>query len=308
MKTQRHLVLLLAAAAIFYGTPAPVAAETWEGTSVLPTKRPKDIPFMDKVDGKDVSYRYSGQWPLKVRAEKNGQIRIHDGYHEGWVAKSDFVPVKDAPAYFDKRVQAVPTDAWAWNMRGNGWSEKKEYDKAIQDLDEAIRLDPSEPIYFNNRGFAYLNKKDHDKAITNLDEAIRLDPKYALAYSNRGAAWNGKKESDKAIRDCDEAIRLRPDFTWPRRHRGEALMLKKDYDAALKDFDEAIERDPKFAVAHYDKAACLAVKNRPDAALESLQRALELGFRNFERMKKDQALDSIRNESAYQKLLKQYDK
>ena len=238
MKTRRHPVLLLAAAALFSGTPSPAAArdKPWTGEFVLPARRSRDIPFGDRVDGKEVSYVYSGQWPIKVRDEREGRLRIHDGHHEGWVAKSDFVLAQDAPAYFDRRIQTDPTDAWAWNMHGAGWNEKHEYDKAIQDYDEAIRLDPTEAIFFNNRGFAWKNKKEYDKAIKDYDEAIRLNPKYALAFDNRGAAWNLKKDPDRAIRDCDEAIRLRPEFTWPRLHRGDAWMMKKDYDKARGGF------------------------------------------------------------------------
>jgi tetratricopeptide (TPR) repeat protein len=61
------------------------------------------------------------------------------------------------------------------------WRVKKEYDKAIADYDEAIRLDPKYAIAFNNRGSAWLIKKEYDKAIADYDEAIRLDPKYVNA-------------------------------------------------------------------------------------------------------------------------------
>ena len=40
-----------------------------------------------------------------------------------------------------------------------------------------------------NRGHAYINKGDYDRAIADYTEAIRLDPKYAIAYGNRGKAY-----------------------------------------------------------------------------------------------------------------------
>jgi len=51
---------------------------------------------------------------------------------------------------------------------------------------------------------------DYDKAIADCNEAIRLDPKLASAYSNRGIAWGFKKNFDKAIADYNEVIRLVP--------------------------------------------------------------------------------------------------
>ena len=36
---------------------------------------------------------------------------------------------------------------------------------------------------------AWSDKKEYDKAIADYNEAIRLDPKDANAYINRGMAW-----------------------------------------------------------------------------------------------------------------------
>jgi Tfp pilus assembly protein PilF len=41
-------------------------------------------------------------------------------------------------------------------------------------LDEAIRLDPKNPNSYRNRSFVYDSKGDFDHAIADLDEAIRL--------------------------------------------------------------------------------------------------------------------------------------
>src|ERR1700736_4202389 len=84
--------------------------------------------------------------------------------------------------------------ALAFYNRGNTWSLKKDYDQAIKDYDEAIRLNPTFARAFNIRGNTRNDVKEYDKAIRDCDEAIRLDPKLAVAYSNRGLAWVGKRE------------------------------------------------------------------------------------------------------------------
>src|SRR5262249_47726363 len=42
------------------------------------------------------------------------------------------------------------------------------------------------------RGHAYYGKGDYDRAIRDLDEAIRLDPKMAEAYNTRSFAFGRK--------------------------------------------------------------------------------------------------------------------
>ena len=57
------------------------------------------------------------------------------------------------------------------------YGDKGDYDRAIADYDEAIRLDPRYAVAYYNRGVAYCDKGDYDRAIADYNEAIRLDPK-----------------------------------------------------------------------------------------------------------------------------------
>jgi len=66
--------------------------------------------------------------------------------------------------------------------------KKNDYDRAIADYSEAIRLDRNYAFAFNNRGLAYATKGDYDRAIPDYNEAIRLNAKFATAFCNRGKA------------------------------------------------------------------------------------------------------------------------
>ncbi len=253
MTKHRSVLLGVAIAVLVASSPAGGQERSWKGEPVMPTKRAKEITFGDYVDGKQVYFQFANLVRFIVRDDREGWIRIHDGWHEGWADKSQFVLVRDAPAYFHRRVQANPKDTWALFMRGVGWLEKGEPDNAIKDFDEYIRLDPTESAAFIIRGNARRAKKEYDKAIKDFDEAIRLGPRTILlailAFNNRGAAWYSKKEYDKAIKDYGEAIRLDPSYTLPVINRGAARYAKKEYDKAIKGFDEVVRLDPNEARA-----------------------------------------------------------
>jgi hypothetical protein len=51
------------------------------------------------------------------------------------------------------------------DFRGDAWYEKKEYDKAISDYSEAIRLNPSDGFAYASRGAARRQTKVDDDAI-----------------------------------------------------------------------------------------------------------------------------------------------
>ena len=58
-----------------------------------------------------------------------------------------------------------------------------------------FQLYPRNLFAYSRRGRAYFNKGDYDRAIRDFDEVIRLDPKFALAYTERGTAYGSKGES-----------------------------------------------------------------------------------------------------------------
>jgi tetratricopeptide (TPR) repeat protein len=281
--------------------------KSWVGESVLNTKPHKEIRFGDRKGDIEVVYSFSGHFPYQVREEKDGWLRIHDRIHEGWVLKTDFVLARDAIDYFTRRIDANPKDGFALQMRGAAWLQMKEPDKALRDFDARIALRPS-PGAYNNRGLAWRDKKDYDKAIADYSEAIRLSPKFSIAYINRGVAYRLKKDYDQAIKNFDDVISIDSRYAAAWYHRGICWTYKKEYNVALKDLDEALRLDPKYADAFYRKAGCLALAGQVDAAFASLQRAVELGYRNFEYMARDQFLDSIRGDARFEQLVKKYAK
>ncbi|HEV3384702.1 MAG TPA: tetratricopeptide repeat protein, partial [Gemmata sp.] len=56
------------------------------------------------------------------------------------------------------------------------------------------RQDPVLSNTYTERGKVWAGLKEYDNAIANYDEAIRLNPKNASAFQNRGAARFEKKE------------------------------------------------------------------------------------------------------------------
>jgi tetratricopeptide (TPR) repeat protein len=116
---------------------------------------------------------------------------------------------------------------------------------------------PSEKLsnIYVNRGTAYYNKGDYNRAIQDYDQAIRLDPKYMPAYYSRGSAYFKKSDYDPAIQDLNEAIRLNPNDTSAYVVRGDAYREKGDYDPAIQDFNEAIHLNPNYASAYYDRGS-----------------------------------------------------
>ena len=161
------------------------------------------------------------------------------------------------------------------NSRGDAYFSNKEYDRAIADYDEAIRLDPGYARAFSNRGWAYLRKRDYDRVIADCDEALRLNPKLAPALAIRGSAYREKGDYDRAIRDISQAIGIEPRASWAFRDRGIAYREQGDYDHAFADFDQAIRIDPKFADAFVNRGYIWNDKKNYDRAIADYDLAIQ---------------------------------
>jgi tetratricopeptide (TPR) repeat protein len=66
--------------------------------------------------------------------------------------------------------------------------DKDNYDHSIEDFSRAIDLDPTYKFPFANRALAYASKCDYQRAISDYNQAIRLDSRNARWRYERGTA------------------------------------------------------------------------------------------------------------------------
>ena len=78
-------------------------------------------------------------------------------------------------------------------------------------------------------------------ALQDFDEAIRLDPDLGPAYAARGRLRAERHEYDPAIADLTAAIDHDADSVAVRLDRGTARLHRKDYQGAIADFDAALK-------------------------------------------------------------------
>jgi len=113
--------------------------------------------------------------------------------------------------------------------------------KAIEYLNEAIKLKPDYAEAYNNRGNIYNSLGQYQRAIEDLDEAIRLKPDFAMTYNNRGANYNNLGQYQRAIEDFNETIRLKPDNAEAYHNRGNAYFIQGNKLLGCSDAQKACE-------------------------------------------------------------------
>ena len=92
--------------------------------------------------------------------------------------------IRLAPNYPIPYLNALPY----MNRGALYYGARHEFDKAIADLDEAVRIEPKNGLAFSNRGWVLGQQGQYERSIADLDNAIKLMPNLAKAYNNRGFA------------------------------------------------------------------------------------------------------------------------
>ncbi|MCP3477110.1 caspase family protein [Bradyrhizobium sp. CCGUVB1N3] len=174
---------------------------------------------------------------IALKVFKGGQLAtVYFWRAVGWNKKGDYAKViTDAT----EAIRLEPSQA-VYNLRGSAYFDKGEYDIAIADFDDALKLGPPGGTIFHNRGNAYQGKKDYAKAIADFDAAIKADPKSTFSYQNRGACKEALGDLDGALADINQAIRIDPSLSQPLVHRTTIWRAKGELDRAIADGSEAI--------------------------------------------------------------------
>jgi tetratricopeptide (TPR) repeat protein len=83
--------------------------------------------------------------------------------------------------------------------------QRAEYDRAIADFGDAIRLDPKDADAYLYRGRTWEQMDEHEKAIADFGEAISLNPQLLAAYYNRGLTQLAVGNETEAFADFRKA-------------------------------------------------------------------------------------------------------
>lgn len=214
---------------------------------------------------------------VKARAKNEDLSGVYGLRGRAFYSKGDY---DNAIADFDDAIRLDPKLAMAYNFRGLIYWRKREYDLAIKEYDEAIRLNPKLAVAYGNRGEAYARKGEFDRAIGDYDVTLRLDPNSA-PYNGRGFAYKQMGNFDRAILDLNEAIRIAPNNAAAYANRGDAYRQKGDLDRAFADLNEAVRLDPNLTPAYTNRGLAYEKNGDLDRARVDFSAALARPASNF---------------------------
>ena len=127
----------------------------------------------------------------------------------------------------------------------------RDYAAALDDMNEAIRLQPKFPGFYINRAFLRHNLDDYYGALSDYEYAIQLDPEDYTGYFNRALLLCEVRDFDKALADLNKVLALRGTDYRALYNRALVLKEKRDFKGALADINTIIAAYPNLAAGYF---------------------------------------------------------
>ncbi len=190
-------------------------------------------------------------------------------------------------------------------------SIEHDYGKAIANMEILKRLYPDDPVVRNNLGWYYQQTKQYQIALKEYKEAVRINPRMALTYAGilwiygdyvgnvdssftwagkmiadnpgnvwgyfyMGSAWFCRDSLENSVEWFKKAFGLNPDFTHNQYRLIHAYMRLGKYAEAIELLDNILSRNPGEAPAYYLRGCNFKALGNVGAARPSF-----LKFRNI---------------------------
>jgi tetratricopeptide (TPR) repeat protein len=143
-----------------------------------------------------------------------------------------------------------------------------------QRLHRATTSLQSQERFFQGR--ALIEKGQYSQAVQQLQEAVKLDPAASHAYNALGLALWKQNLLMQAIAPLQQAIALSPAWTYPRNTLGLIYLEQRRYQEAAQSFQSSIELNDEDSMAYHCQGQLHLLLGRWQEAETQLQRAVEV--------------------------------
>jgi serine/threonine protein kinase/Tfp pilus assembly protein PilF len=240
----------------------------------------------------------------------------HAGLAEAYATLYQYFETNDS--YLDKAIETSlkalmydPTLSEAYTALGLAYFDKKLLEEAITATLKAIELDPENYVAYWILGRIYHTTDRTEEAIRQFKKTISINPDFynafndiIMVYERTNDEENMKRVLNEAIERMDVYLSKNPDDARAHMYNAIHLAAVNRKDEAKDAGKKALELNPGDSLMMYNAACLYARLGDNKLAITTLKNAIAAGQQDFEWIKRDSDLESIRNEHEYIELMK----
>ncbi|MCX8044423.1 MAG: tetratricopeptide repeat protein [Desulfobacterota bacterium] len=138
--------------------------------------------------------------------------------------------------------------AWNFNIAsllGRNYTIMEQYEKAIEEYHEALRVHPNNTNALLNTGYCYLKMGRLDDAERFFKRFLAIMPDVAKGYNNLGIVYFSKRDYERAAQCYQKACELEPGYGEAHFNLGNVYRAQGKKEEALREYEEAVRVKPE---------------------------------------------------------------
>jgi putative PEP-CTERM system TPR-repeat lipoprotein len=173
----------------------------------------------------------------------------------------------------DEAIKIDPRNTPALEMKGRILVADKKYKEALKVFDDLEAINPDAGIVLKVNTYAAM--KDIAKAIEEARQVINKYPNSARGYLLLGSVYENQKDYNSAIRETKNGLHADGNDANAFLYLGKLWEINKDYDKAMAAYADALHKKPDFVPALYAEGTILDLKGKKKEAVDKYRLCLE---------------------------------
>src|SRR5207247_872139 len=104
----------------------------------------------------------------------------------------------------------TPNVAIDYEQRRYARTKKQQFQDAVTDYAEAIKIKSNEPRIYEERAYAEMKIYAYDKALDDYAELIKLKPKEVRYINFRAYIYEAKEDNQNSMAETEKALQIDP--------------------------------------------------------------------------------------------------
>lgn len=199
----------------------------------------------------------------------------------------------------------------AYDSLGLAYYNKGLFEDGITASRKGIELDPGNFLGYWILGRIYVAIDKLDKAVDLFQKVVELNPDFYTVYGDLQITYGRLNDKEKYSEALNKGLKVyekylsqHPDDARAHMYFATDLVQIGKIDQAKSEAKKALELSPGDPLMLYNAACFYAQLGEKRLAIDSLKNAIAIGYAEFEWLKRDTDLESIRNEPEFVEMIR----
>ncbi|KXX67704.1 tetratricopeptide repeat protein [Flammeovirga sp. SJP92] len=153
-------------------------------------------------------------------------------------------------SFLDEIISQKSDDASLYAKRGGVKVRKKDYTGALEDLEQAIKLDSTQGMYYFGVASSHYFLGNMEESISNGKKAIALGYRHPQLKTFIGSSYTALNQFDSAIYFLENSLKEIPQNSKTYRALGKTYARMENSELSIINYQTAIDLDPLDSIAY----------------------------------------------------------